>query len=150
MTRLRKATVGSAKRSLLVDPVTSARLGRIRQSDTAAEQAVRRTLHRLGLRFRIRNRDLTGTPDVANRARRWAVFVHGCFWHAHRGCYRATVPKRNREFWLQKFAANRSRDMRALRTLHRQGYVTLVVWECETYDLDELVRRVRSFAAGIA
>src|SRR5213594_720187 len=115
------AKTRSAKLPLLVDPETSARLARIRQKDTAAEQAVRRVLHELGLRFRVRNRDLPGAPDAANRARRWAVFVHGCFWHAHAGCYRATVPKRNREFWVAKFADNRARDRRVTRELRRRG-----------------------------
>src|SRR5207244_9649743 len=117
----RPVTIRSGKPSLQVDPETSARLGRIRQKDTAAEQAVRRVLHQLGLRFRIRNRDLPGAPDAANRARRWAVFVHGCFWHAHTGCYRATVPQRNRDFWVTKFADNRARDTHVLRALRRRG-----------------------------
>jgi DNA mismatch endonuclease (patch repair protein) len=144
------AKTSAAKLPLLVDPATSARLGRIRQKDTSAERAVRRVLHAFGLRFRVRNRDLPGAPDAANRVRRWAVFVHGCFWHAHRDCYRATVPKRNREFWLEKFAANRARDVRALRALRRQGYLTLVVWECELDDPGKLARRLRSIATETA
>lgn len=138
----RRATGASAKPSLTVDPVTSARLGRIRQKDTAPEQAVRSLLHGLGLRFRIRNRDLPGAPDAANRTGRWAVFVHGCFWHSHRDCHRATTPKRNRDFWLQKFVANRARDARVVRELRGLGYRTLVVWECELADLRRLTRRV--------
>ena len=139
----------SAKPSLLVDAETSARLARIRQKDTAAEQAVRRVLHQLGLRFRIRNRDLPGAPDAANRTRRWVVFVHGCFWHSHTGCYRATVPKRNREFWVTKFADNRARDMRVLRALRRRGYRALVVWECELDDVEKLSHRLRTFAKRV-
>lgn len=141
-----RARIGSAKPSLLVDPATSARLARIRQKDTAAEQAVRRVLYELGLRFRTRNRDLPGAPDAANRAHRWAVFVHGCFWHAHAGCCRATIPKRNRDFWVTKFASNRVRDLRVVRALRRRGYRVLVVWECELDDIEKLARRVRTFA----
>lgn len=140
------AKTSSAMRLLQVDPKTSARLGRVRQKDTAAEQAVRRTLHRLGLRFRVRNRDLPGTPDAANRSRRWTLFVHGCFWHAHTGCYRATVPKRNRDFWVAKFEANRARDARTVAELRRRGYRALVVWECEMDDRERLERRLRAFA----
>src|SRR5688500_542986 len=102
----------SKTRDLILDEVTSKRLGRIRQADTAPEQTVRRALWALGLRFRRANRDLPGSPDIANRTAHWAVFVHGCFWHAHTGCSKATVPKRNRQFWLEKFAANRARDAR--------------------------------------
>jgi DNA mismatch endonuclease (patch repair protein) len=141
--RSRRTTVGSVQQSLLLDPATSARLGRIRQKDTSAERAVRSLLHALGLRFRTRNRDLPGAPDIANRTWRWAVFVHGCFWHAHSGCPRATVPKRNREFWIAKFADNRARDARVVRALRGRGYRTLVVWECEVARPPALARRLR-------
>ena len=62
---------------IVVDARTSARMGQVRQSDTSAEDAVRRMLHRLGLRFRLGNRDLPGSPDIANRSKGWAIFVNG-------------------------------------------------------------------------
>src|SRR5688500_11011359 len=104
------------------DAAAFLRMSRQRQKDTHAEIVVRRLLHRLGHRFRTNNRDLPGSPDVANRARRWAVFVHGCYWHAHEGCPHHTLPRRNREFWLEKFAANRARDARVTRELLALGY----------------------------
>lgn len=119
---------------LIVDPETSARLGRIRQQRTRPEILVRRSLHRMGIRFRVGNRDLPGSPDLANRRRRWAIFVHGCFWHHHEGCRRATVPKRNRAFWLEKFAANQARDGRAVAALEAAGFCVLTIWECEAED----------------
>lgn len=124
---------------LVVDAETSARLGRIRQHGTSAELTVRNLLHALGHRFRVHNRDLPGSPDIANRSRKWAVFVHGCFWHRHPGCKRTTTPSRNREFWLQKFKANVARDARVQAALRAAGYRVVVVWECET----EEHRRVR-------
>jgi DNA mismatch endonuclease, patch repair protein len=146
---VRKRPTGSMKPSLDVDAITSARLGRIRQKDTAIEQTVRRLLHGFGLRFRIRNRDLPGAPDVANRTQHWAVFVHGCFWHAHQGCHRATVPKRNRQFWTTKFADNRARDARVVRALRRRGYRTVIVWECEASHPLKLSQRLRRLLAGL-
>lgn len=116
---------------LRTDRATSERLGRVRQRDTQPELAVRKEIRRLGLAYRTRNRDLPGSPDIANRRRRWAVFVHGCFWHAHRGCPKATVPRRNRDFWVAKFRANRARDSRAERELRKLGFTTVVIWECE-------------------
>ncbi len=139
---VRPAKIRSEKPSLTVDAATSARLALIRQKDTSAERAVRRLLHDLGLRFRVRNRDLPGAPDVANRSRRWALFIHGCFWHSHAGCYRATVPKRNRAFWVEKFMANRARDARVLRAVRRRGYRAMVVWECEIDQIQRLRRRL--------
>ncbi len=131
---------------LVLDAKTSERLGRIRQSDTTPELIVRRALYAQGLRYRSRNRDLPGSPDIANRTARWAVFVHGCFWHRHPRCVRTTTPKRNREFWLEKFAANRARDRRAIAKLRRLGYAVLVVWECEAELPVVLDRKLRTFA----
>jgi hypothetical protein len=68
------------------------------------------------------------------------IFVHGCFWHRHPGCYRATTPTRNRGFWLDKFAANVARDAARTSELEQAGFRTITVWECETEDdhaLDE-------------
>lgn len=104
---------------------------------------VRRLLRQLDVRFVVSDSDLPGSPDIANRSQKWAVFVHGCFWHAHRGCPRATTPKRNREFWLAKFAANKARDERVRARLRRMGYSTMVIWECQTLELERLTGRVR-------
>lgn len=120
----------------------------IRQSGTAAELAVRAAATALGLRYRVRNGDLPGRPDLANRSRRWAVFVHGCFWHRHEGCSRTTTPARNRAFWVAKFEANIARDARAMAALSALGWAVVVVWECEAENatstrarLLELVKR---------
>jgi DNA mismatch endonuclease, patch repair protein len=122
----------SNRLGLIVDEKTSARLGRIRQRNTEPEVVVRRVLRELGHSYRISNRDLPGSPDVANRRARWAVFVNGCFWHRHSGCIRTTTPKRNRAFWLAKFRSNRARDRRVVMALHARGYRVVVVWECDT------------------
>ena len=118
-------------------------MSRQRQRDTRAEVLVRSLLHRLGHRFRASNRDLPGSPDAANRSRRWAVFVHGCYWHAHEGCPRHTVPRRNREFWEEKFAQNRARDARVAEQLRERGYTVVTIWECEVDAIPTLERRLR-------
>lgn len=138
-------------RPLIVDPATSARLGRIRQSGTAAEIAVREMLSSLGLRPGKSRSKLPGRPDIVNLSRRWCIFVHGCFWHAHAGCARATIPKRNRQFWMQKFADNRRRDARVLRAVRELGFRALVLWECDVEERPDRVRKriarfVNSFA----
>lgn len=133
---------------LTTDAETSARLGRIRQRDTSAELAVQKLVRSLGHHFRTSNRDLPGSPDLANRSRRWAIFVHGCFWHRHRGCPRTTTPKRNREFWRSKFAANLARDRRVTSLLVASGYTVLIVWECETRAHERLIERLRHCLHG--
>jgi DNA mismatch endonuclease (patch repair protein) len=130
------------------DAAAFLRMSRQRQRDTQAEIIVRQLLHRLGYRFRTRNRDLPGSPDAANRSRRWAVFVHGCYWHAHKGCPCHTLPKRNRDFWQKKFAANRDRDARVARELIALGYTVVTVWECETSEIEQLGERLRCSLPG--
>jgi len=129
--------------SIRTDDDTSKRMARVRQRDTSIEELVRDGLRRFGLRFWTDNRNLPGSPDIANRSKRWAIFVHGCFWHAHERCPKATVPKRNRSFWLAKFAANRARDSRVVKELRSMGYRTLVIWQCEAENKEKLVRRLR-------
>jgi len=128
---------------LVLDAETSARLGRVRQHGTTPELQVRRILTELGLRYRVHNRDLPGSPDMANRKRRWAVFVHGCFWHRHEGCAKATTPKRNADFWKAKFSANEERDARAMRALEGMDYRVAVIWECELEDPQHVLLRLR-------
>lgn len=60
------------------------------------------------------------------------MFVHGCFWHRHPGCKKATMPKSRGEFWQDKFARNVRRDHQNERALCALGWRTVIVWECET------------------
>ena len=119
------------RRTLKTDPETSARMKHIRQANTKPELLVRKWLASHGLRFRVKNRDLPGSPDIANRAKRWVVFVHGCFWHGHTGCSKATIPKRNTEFWIEKIARNKRRDGFKETQLREAGFDVHVVWQCE-------------------
>ena len=116
---------------------------RQRQRDTSPELATRQVVHSLGLRFRTRNTDLPGSPDLANRSKKWAVFVHGCYWHYHEGCPQATLPKRNRDFWLRKLLENRRRDIRKVQELRRLGFSVITVWECQTNDTASLRLRLQ-------
>lgn len=104
---------------------------RTRQAGTRAELNVGVILRRLGMHYRKNVRALPGSPDFANARGKWAIFVNGCYWHHHRGCKRATIPKANRQFWLDKFHANRTRDARAIRLLRSIGFKVVILWECE-------------------
>ena len=121
----------AGKAVLRTDAATSARMARIRQKGTEPELAVRHAVATLGLRYTVNNADLPGSPDLANRSRRWAIFVHGCYWHRHAGCYKATTPRTNTEFWLNKFSRNVARDAAARSELESRGYRVLTFWQCE-------------------
>lgn len=116
---------------------------RVRQRDTDPELVVRRVAHALGYRFRLHRRDLPGTPDIVFPKYRAALFVHGCFWHRHQGCARATMPKTRCDYWLPKFEANVERDRRTAAALAQAGWRVAVIWECETFDTVRLGRRIR-------
>lgn len=122
----------------------SALMARIGPKDTKPEWTVRRLLHRLGYRYRLHRRDLPGTPDIVFPGRRKAVFVHGCFWHAH-GCRIGKPPKSRPEYWGPKLARNRERDHEKAEALRRLGWKVLVVWQCETKDLDRLREKLTNF-----
>ena len=115
--------------------------------DTYPETAVRRALHRAGLRFGIRRRDLPGRPDVVLPARRAVVFVHGCFWHQHPDCPKAQRPLSNMAFWQNKLDANIERDARNAAALHARGWRVFIVWECQL-DEKRISRLVRQLASG--
>ena len=119
-------------------------MSRIRRAHTKPERIVRRTLHALGYRFRIQLPGIPGRPDVAFPGRKKAIFVHGCFWHAHEGCPLHHVPNTRRDFWEAKFRRNRERDERLIQAARHQGWDCMVVWECET-ELGTLPDRLREF-----
>lgn len=134
-----------------LDPLTvrerSERMRRIRSKDTKPEMRVRRLVHGLGYRYRLHASDLPGRPDLVFRPRRKVIFVHGCFWHRHEGCSRNRTPKSPelRGFWRDKLDGNAHRDRLNQASLREMGWAVLVVWECETRDLDRLAERVTEF-----
>lgn len=106
-------------------------MSRIRSRDTKPEIKLRSLLHRAGFRFRLHAAGLPGKPDVVLRKYKTVVFVHGCFWHRHEDCKKATTPSTRRDFWQSKFNTNVARDRRKTSELNSMGWRVLTVWECE-------------------
>ncbi|MEJ2116832.1 MAG: DNA mismatch endonuclease Vsr [Alphaproteobacteria bacterium] len=131
----------------MVDKLTPERrsqnMARIKSRDTKPELAVRRALHRLGYRFRLHRTDLPGRPDITLPRLRTAIFVHGCFWHRHARCRFSYMPKSRIAFWEAKFQRNIVRDRAVRRALRKEGWRVLVIWECQTHDLEGLRRRLQ-------
>lgn len=125
----------------------SERMSRIRSSNTAPEVALRRAMHALG--FRLHSKGLPGKPDIVLPRYKTVIFVHGCFWHRHRGCKVATTPKTNTEFWVEKFDRNVVRDARTREQLERLGWRVIVVWECELSSANQVAGAVRRVADEI-
>lgn len=104
---------------------------RVGRKDTAPEMAVRRFLHRAGLRFRLHVRELPGTPDLVLPRYATVVFVNGCFWHGHTCAHGSVRAKTNRAFWDDKIAGNRARDDRKSNALRGLGWKVQRIWECQ-------------------
>lgn len=120
-------------------------MARVRHKDTKPEMKVRRLAHRLGFRFRLHRPDMPGKPDLVFPSRRAAILVHGCFWHQHEGCRKATIPRTRQDFWEAKLGRNVERDRATEAALRKLGWRVLVVWECETSDEEALSKRLIGF-----
>ena len=131
-----------------VDEAVSFRMKRVRQRHTAPELVVRRLLFSRGYRYRLHGKELPGQPDIVFPGRRKVIFVHGCFWHGHQGCERATLPKTRTVYWRDKIQKNRDRDARAIIALRRLGWHVYIVWECELKSPIKLERCLSSFLEG--
>lgn len=123
----------------------SGAMRRVRSKDTTPEILVRSLVHTLGFRFRLNRRDLPGSPDLVLPRLHSVIFVHGCFWHQHNCARGARLPKSNQAYWLPKLRRNVERDRRSIRALRKQGWRVLVVWECQTRDIDRLRARLTRF-----
>lgn len=133
----------------VVDTLTkrerSERMALIRAKNTKPELVVRRLVHGMGFRYRLHGAKLPGRPDLVFPARHKAIFVHGCFWHRHRGCKLARIPKSRVRFWKEKLEGNRQRDLRNVSRIRRMGWSSLVVWECQLGSIESLSRKIRKF-----
>ena len=128
------------------EPLTLSQvMARVRSKNTKPEVVTRSAVHSLGLRFRNHVSDLPGKPDLANKKKKWAVFVHGCFWHSHSGCKLASSPKSNTHYWTAKLSVNRERDETNLRVLRALGFRVLVVWECQVRNSAHLGKALAEF-----
>ena len=124
-------------------------MARIRGKDTVPELLLRRELRSRGIGYRLHAPDLPGRPDVVFRGARLAVFVHGCFWHRHPGCSKATVPKTESRVWRDKFERNVERDRRKTAQLLAAGGEVGVLWECEARCADDLGLAVDAIAERV-
>lgn len=118
----------------------------IKGKDTEPEKAVRSLLHRMGYRFRIHKKDLPGIPDIVLPSYKKAIFVHGCFWHGHSSCRRASLPTSNILFWRKKIEGNKKRDLLVRRKLKVLGWNSIIVWQCQIKsDPVKIARRLEKF-----
>ena len=119
-------------------------MSKIHSTSTKPEVRMRHELWRRGFRYRKNDKRLPGSPDIVLPKYRTVVFVHGCFWHGHKGCKKYTIPKSNTDFWVKKVERNQQRDQEVWRKLEAKGWSVIIVWECELEKkrFDDTIERV--------
>jgi DNA mismatch endonuclease (patch repair protein) len=123
-------------------------MSRVKGWDTTTELTVRRCLHKLGYRFRLHLNDLPGKPDIVLPKHKAVIFVHGCFWHGHPGCPKASRPKTNDNFWNKKIDQNIQRDKQVKELLESMGWKILLLWQCQIKDTVFLEKSLVDFLKG--
>ena len=103
----------------------------IKAKDTKIEVQVRSWLFSRGFRFRKNDKRYPGKPDIVLPKYKTVVFINGCFWHRHKGCKYATVPKTRVEYWNEKFQRNVRNDLLHKQELESMGWKVITVWECQ-------------------
>lgn len=130
-------TVSKEQRSL--------NMSHIKSKNTKIEIKVRKYLFSKGFRYRINVKDLPGKPDIVLKKYKTVIFVNGCFWHRHKNCKLATMPKTNREFWINKFNYNIENDQKNYSKLNDLGWHVIILWECELKEnFEEIMEQVKN------
>ena len=106
-------------------------MSNIHSSSTKPEVKLRKELWSKGFRYRKNDKRLPGSPDIVLPKHRTVIFIHGCFWHGHKGCKYYTIPKTNTVFWVEKVKKNQNRDEDVWRQLEAKDWSVIIVWECE-------------------
>jgi len=106
-------------------------MSRIRAKDTKPEMLVRKFLHANGFRYKLHDKKLPGKPDIVLPKYKTVIFVHGCFWHGHANCKYFVVPKTRTKWWSDKINGNKAIDEKAIKTLKKDGWKVITVWECK-------------------
>lgn len=123
-----------------------------RTQDTTPEVSLRRAVHALGLRYRLRRRIAGCRPDLVFPGRRVAVFVDGCFWHNCPQHGPKVFKGPNADRWRAKLQTNVARDRRNDKALRDDGWQVVRVWECEVRQSagDAALRVARACREGCA
>lgn len=106
-------------------------MSRIKGKDSLPEMVVRRYLHAKGFRYRLHVKSLPGKPDIVLPKYKTAILIHGCFWHAHGNCKKASLPKTKTEWWKSKLEKNKQNDLKTEKALKKLGWKVITIWQCQ-------------------
>lgn len=120
-------------------------MSKIRSTNTRQELLAIRWFSERDYAFDSYRKDMPGTPDIVFENYKLIIFIHGCFWHHHKNCTRATFPKTNKSYWVPKIKNNVKRDISVARKLRRNGWHVVTVWECHLKkDIDKTLSKIEN------
>mgnify|MGYP001159241758 FL=1 len=122
-------------------------MSKIKGKHTSPEIRLALLLKELGLRPQQHRKDLPGCPDAVLSRKKIVLFVNGCFWHGHKNCSRASLPRTNGIFWRTKIEKNVRRDASQRRKLRKLGWHVLTFWTCKPLTRATLESRLRRYAS---
>jgi DNA mismatch endonuclease (patch repair protein) len=117
-------------------------MSKIRSKNTKPEKTVRKILDKLNVKYNIYTKMLPGTPDIIIPEIKKIIFINGCFWHQHKNCKRANIPKTNKEYWIKKLSRNIKKQNTDIKDLRKLGWSISVIWECQTKDETALIKKI--------
>lgn len=106
-------------------------MSQVKSKNTKPELLVRKYLHAQGFRYRLNDKKLPGKPDIVLPKYKTVILVHGCFWHGHKNCKYATIPKTRTEWWTNKINYNQLNDKKAIALLKKDSWKVITVYECQ-------------------
>ena len=105
-------------------------MSEVKGRNTSLELHVRKRLFADGFRYRVNDNRYPGKPDIVLTKYHAVIFIHGCFWHQHKGCSKSKRPTSNKDFWDKKLDDNINRDKSNIIQLKQMGWRVAIVWEC--------------------
>lgn len=116
----------------------------IRGKNTKIELRLAKALWHEGLRYRKHDKSIFGTPDLAFKGKKVAIFIDSEFWHGKDWIHQKDRVKTNSEFWKKKIENNIRRDILVNITLQEQGWTVLRFWGQQVEkELDDCVLQVK-------
>jgi DNA mismatch endonuclease (patch repair protein) len=123
----------------------SERMALVKNKNTKLELTVRRLIFAMGYRYRLHDSSLPGKPDLVFKSKGKVIFIHGCFWHRHKNCSLARLPKSNLDFWEPKLQKNLKRDKEVQIKLKKMKMKYLIIWECDIKNKERLSKQIIDF-----
>jgi DNA mismatch endonuclease (patch repair protein) len=116
-------------------------MSRIRgRGNKDTELAIIRIMKKYHISGWRRNYDLFGKPDFVFPKQKVALFVDGCFWHM---CPKhSNMPQNNKAFWEKKLLGNKERDGVVVRTLRRENWIVVRIWEHELASPEQVAKKL--------